>query len=500
MRCFRLDAGLKMECGSAVAKKLLFLPIFIALHCAGSDAMYDPPGGKGFWARKSDLTTGKTSFYRVTSMFAAASAHANLYVEAKQEVPKSSIDGLLAAFENNIVPVEHVWFTTPTDVDQNGKVILLLLDIQDGYRDGSSSGYIAGYFDPLNHYSDASVNALNSQYHSNQAEMLYLDTYPADVTRSAFFSTLAHEYQHLLQFGKYYKGDQDDIEPTWIDEGLSEVSSDLTGFGPQVSRANTFRSALISSTSLIREPAQFGLEHYASTYMYFRYLADAYGLGLISAIFNENQVGLSGLNSAIQGSDSGLLTLCRNNSGLTYPYFGCSYRYMWGTLLSGSGPGGSPTSTNVVYIGVSEGTLQVGTRTYRLDVSNASFLQELTTTLSNGSYNSSGQTTGALQSYAPRLFKNNGTGSSPGFSSCSGSPPCGLTAIVGSSYFVIFNHDANTSVTHSATVVDSLQPSPGGATETAPPLPDPVTETPLEHRAMHWHFPMPKAQLELLSP
>ena len=500
MRCFRLDAGLKMECGSAVAKKLLFLPIFIALHCAGSDAMYDPPGGKGFWARKSDLTTGKTSFYRVTSMFAAASAHANLYVEAKQEVPKSSIDGLLAAFENNIVPVEHVWFTTPTDVDQNGKVILLLLDIQDGYRDGSSSGYIAGYFDPLNHYSDASVNALNSQYHSNQAEMLYLDTYPADVTRSAFFSTLAHEYQHLLQFGKYYKGDQDDIEPTWIDEGLSEVSSDLTGFGPQVSRANTFRSALINSTSLIREPAQFGLEHYASTYMYFRYLADAYGLGLISAIFNQNQVGLSGLNSAIQGSDSGLLTLCRNNSGLTYPYFGCSYRYMWGTLLSGSGPGGSPTSTNVVYNGVSEGTLQVGTRTYRLDVSNASFLQELTTTLSNGSYNSSGQTTGALQSYAPRLFKNNGTGSSPGFSSCSGSPPCGLTAIVGSSYFVIFNHDANTSVTHSATVVDSLQPSPGGATETAPPLPDPVTETPLEHRAMHWHFPMPKAQLEQLSP
>ncbi|HMV36035.1 MAG TPA: hypothetical protein PKD60_09085, partial [Turneriella sp.] len=246
-----------------MAKKLLFLPIFIALHCAGSDAMYDPPGGKGFWARKSDLTTGKTSFYRVTSMFAAASAHANLYVEAKQEVPKSSIDGLLAAFENNIVPVEHVWFTTPTDVDQNGKVILLLLDIQDGYRDGSSSGYIAGYFDPLNHYSDASVNALNSQYHSNQAEMLYLDTYPADVTRSAFFSTLAHEYQHLLQFGKYYKGDQDDIEPTWIDEGLSEVSSDLTGFGPQVSRANTFRSALINSTSLIREPAQFGLEHYA---------------------------------------------------------------------------------------------------------------------------------------------------------------------------------------------------------------------------------------------
>jgi hypothetical protein len=485
--------------GSAVAKKLLFLPVLPVLllaHCAGSDAMYDPPGGKGFWARKSDLTTGKTTFYRLIAMFAASSAHANVYVETKREVPQSAIDGLLSAFENNIVPVEHVWFTTPTDVDQNGKVILLLLDIQDGYREGSTSGYIAGYFDPLNHYSDASVNALNKEYHSNQAEMLYLDTYPADVTRTSFFATVAHEYQHLLQFGKYYKGEQNDIEPTWIDEGLSEVSSDLTGFGPQIGRANGFRSALINRTSLIREPEQFGLEHYASTYMYFRYLADAYGLGLISAIFRENQVGLAAVNSAIQGSDPELLTLCRNNSGLTYPYFGCTYRYMWGTLLSATGPGGSPTSTQVVYNTTTEGYLQVGTKPYQMDVSNSSFLHEITQTLHSGSYHSSGQT-GALQSYAPRLYRNNGTPPNPGFTGCS-TNPCGLTAIVGATYFVIFNHDANTSVTHSATVVDSLQPSV--SIEPAAPLPDPYAETPLEHRAMHWHFPLPKAQLEQLKP
>jgi hypothetical protein len=340
---------------------------------------------------------------------------------------------------------------------------------------------------------------VNKEYHSNQAEMLYLDIYPANIAQPAFLATLAHEYQHLLQFGKYYRGEQNDTEPTWIDEGLSEVSSDLTGFGPQIGRANTFRSALLNSTSLIREPAQFGLEHYASTYIYFRYLADAYGLGLISAIFNHNAVGLSGLNSAIAAYDSGLLTLCRNNSGLEYPYFGCSYRYMWGTLLSDSGPGGLPTSTSVVYNTVNEGQLQIGTRTYQLDVSDPSFRQELTTTLSNGSYNSVGQT-GPLQSYAPRLYKNNGTGPSPGFHSCSGSPPCGLTAIVGSSYFVIFNHDANTAVTHSATVVDSLQPAPDGTTESAPQLPEQVTEVPLEHRALHWHFRLPKTQLELFSP
>src|SRR5262245_41306110 len=110
--------------------------------------MYDPPGGKGFWARKTNINTGETSFYRVTSVFSAASKNANVYIETKNKVPKSSVDGLLAAFENTIVPIEHVWFTTPTDVDRDGKVTLLLLDIQDGYQPGN--GYIAGYFDPVN--------------------------------------------------------------------------------------------------------------------------------------------------------------------------------------------------------------------------------------------------------------------------------------------------------------------------------------------------------------
>ncbi len=481
---------------SIVAKVLLLLPIFLALHCAGSDAMYDPPGGKGFWARKSDLATGKTTFYRVTAMFAASSAHAHLYVEAKQEVAKSSIDGLLAAFENNIVPVEHVWFTTPTDVDQNSKVILLLLDIQDGYREGSSSGYIAGYFDPLNHYSEASVNALNGEYHSNQAEMLYLDTYPADVTRTSFFATLAHEYQHLLQFGKYYRGDQNDTEPTWIDEGLSEVSSDLTGFGPQVSRANTFRSALINSTSLIREPAQFGLEHYASTYIYFRYLADVYGLGLISSIFNNNVVGLAALNDSISRADSNLTSICGNLVSHSYSHFDCSYRFMWAALIAGN-IGDSPTGTIIRHNGTADSTLGAsGSFTYRLNGSNLQFSQELASSLLNGSYDAAtSRTTGALQSYAPLLAKKRTALPDPNFQICSN---CQLTLVQGSSYYVVFNSDANTSATHSATIVDSLQPS--GSIEPAAPLPEPDTETPLEHRAMHWHFSLPKAQLELLSP
>lgn len=462
------------------------------LHCAGSDAMYDPPGGRGFWARKSDLATGTTTFYRVAAMFAASSAHAHVYVEADREVPKSAIDGVLAAFENNIVPIEHVWFTTPTDIDRNGRVILLLLDIQDGYREGSSTGYIAGYFDPLNHYSEASVNALNRNYHSNQAEMLYLDTYPADVTRTAFFATLAHEYQHLLQFGKYYRGDQDDIEPTWVDEGLSEVASDLTGFGPQTSRANTFRSALITSTSLVRETEQFGLENYATTYIYFRYLADVYGLGGISTIFNDNRIGLASVNGSLQSLDSGLVSICGNTAGLSYPYFGCSYRFMWAAMIAGP-LGSSPSGTIVRYNGTADSSLGSSPNySYRLDISNAAYTQELASSLLNGSYEPLGTRTVSLYSYAPLLAKIKTDPPAPTFSSCS---DCKLTLIQGSSYYVVFNHDATTSGTRMGSIADSVQPAP----EQTPPLSVVEASLPIEHRVLHWHFPLKRAQRELLQ-
>jgi hypothetical protein len=490
----------------------LFLYAAIAaltLHCVGSDALYDPPGGKGFWARRSDLGSGDSTFYRVTTMFSASSKNAEIYTEAKRDVPKSAIDGLLSAFENNIVPIEHLWYTTPTDVDGSGKVILLLLDIQDGYQTGG--GYIAGYFDPINHYSEASVSAANSKYHSNHAEMLYLDTYPGldDALRkntlTQFYATLAHEYQHLLQFGKYYRGEQSDVEPAWVDEGLAEVSSDLTGFGPQTGRANNFRSALLNNTSLIKETNSFMLDNYATSYVYFRYLADVYGVGGIAAIFKNNQTGVAGVNEALQSVDSTLtgVTSCNETSGITYRNFACSYRYMWAALLSGS-IGDQPTIAKVRFNSNAAGfTLGAGSNySYALRPATTAYSQELTNTLIAGSYaSSSSQISGALQSYAPKLMKINGTYTDTNFNTGNGA---GLTIVAGPAYFVVFNHDVSTTVTHSAQIVDNLTgiyDASGSAQVQSLPAEEPASATaPLEERKLHWHFPLKSELREFLTP
>lgn len=470
-----------------------------ALHCVGSNALYDPPGGKGFWARRSDLSSGDSSFYRVTAMFAASSKNAEIYAEAKNEVPKTSIDGLLNAFENSIVPVEHLWFTTPTDVDNNGKIILLLLDIQDGYKAGG--GYIAGYFDPINHYSETSVSAANSKYHSNHAEMLYLDTYPADVTKTSFFATLAHEYQHLLQFGKYYRGEQNDVEPPWVDEGLAEVSSDLTGFGPQTGRANNFRSALLNGTSLIKEPGAFLLDNYATSYIYFRYVADVYGLGGIAAIFRSNLTGVAGVNAGIQASDSGLTSgsVCKDTSSFTYAYFSCSYRFMWAALIS-STPGDQPTSAKIRFNSPAAAfSLGTGsTYDYALKPATSAYRQELMNTLTSGSYAAnSSHTSGALQSHSPKLIKVNVSNADINFDTGQGA---GLTLVAGTNYFVVYNHDVSTATTHSASILDgATQIVDAGNMDLSGQ--DTLSGTaPLEARKLHWHFPLRADMREFLQP
>jgi hypothetical protein len=110
------------------------------------------------------------------------------------------------------------------DVDGNGKVIFLLLDIKDGYN--GSGGYVAGYFD--------SKHMLTSPL-SNRADMLFLDTYPQQPGSEGFYSTIAHELTHLINYAAHGGTPQE----LWINEGLATASEYLYG-GQQAQRISYF--------------------------------------------------------------------------------------------------------------------------------------------------------------------------------------------------------------------------------------------------------------------
>jgi hypothetical protein len=139
--------------------------------------------------------------------------------------------------------------------DENGKLTILLLDIKDGYVNNTSS-YLAGYFHMINFFDDKTADELGVK--SNNCDMIFMDTYPLEVGSEGFYSTLAHEMQHMMNFvtafafrwGKNEKG-EDVYFPmdTWVDEGLSSAAEWVYSDKPDQNRVkwyNDDRTGLIA--------------------------------------------------------------------------------------------------------------------------------------------------------------------------------------------------------------------------------------------------------------
>ncbi|RME92671.1 MAG: hypothetical protein D6767_02655 [Candidatus Hydrogenedentota bacterium] len=300
--------------------------LFFLFSCANSDSLIDLFGSKSFWS--FNIENGQiTTSYQFPAVFLAESNNAMVYVSYDTSfVTKSLAKDVLNEFEKT-GPILESTFGKRPDVDKNGKVILLFLDIRDGAKQGDP--YIAGYFSPYDQYSDKSVKkslcAGSICIRSNEADILYLDTYPAIPGSRDFLATMAHEYQHMLHFEHdyeyYLQNTSAKFEETWVNEGLSEVASDIAGYGPQTSRLNYYSST--ATDSLIGWNSS--LADYSNVYVYFRFIADSVGNSVISAIFRDNDVGIAGVENAFANTNT-FVSGCGSNFPHAYTRFECSFR------------------------------------------------------------------------------------------------------------------------------------------------------------------------------
>ncbi len=213
--------------------------------------------------------------------------------------PSGSLDRNKGIFE-----IDVQVFGDPPDFDGNSKVDFLLTDIQDGW-DGSGS-FFGGFFNP----GDQTTNA-----GSNKADILYIDTYPgiynelngnATYNTRSVLGTVSHEFQHLIQYAN------DRSEKTWVNEGLSELSSFLCGYGlrtPQYYLKNTHLR--LSSWN-----AENSLPHYSRVALWTYYLYEKYGLSLITEISKNNKQSMDGINSALAN-----LNIGKNIDAITEDFF-----------------------------------------------------------------------------------------------------------------------------------------------------------------------------------
>lgn len=184
------------------------------------------------------------------------------------------------------------FFGLPPDIDENGRVILLLLNIQDANH---TSQYTAGFFNPA----DQSRGVLRTPgfrgfpIRSNEADMLYIDTQPLNPNSEVAHNVVAHEFLHLIHWR------HDPREATWVDEGCAGYASFLCGYSV-LEHVEAFEKT--PSISLVAWPERQAdaLPHYGAAFLWMLYLHEQYGgTETLTEIVRNRGTSLTGVADAL---------------------------------------------------------------------------------------------------------------------------------------------------------------------------------------------------------
>jgi hypothetical protein len=192
------------------------------------------------------------------------------------------------AFDNSIEGTNVSYFGAYSDVDANGKVIILITPVVNRLTPGGSGGFIAGFFLALDLYQVGQVPAGTT----NHAEIFYLlaadpgsfwgNPFPIDFTADENIGTTAHEHEHMISFSHRIFNQGGVGQETWLEEGMAHMAEDLNGrHDANINRADIY----------LQDPGAISLEHATAPlsqrggiYLFLRLMADRYGTDILKDI------------------------------------------------------------------------------------------------------------------------------------------------------------------------------------------------------------------------
>ena len=237
--------------------------------------------------------------YLTNSTCRGVGVHCYIFVEDSMwttgRVNQTVVDSVMNAFDNavpansskGVYQMDVDAFGNPPDVDSDPRIIILILNIRDGWS--GSGGYIEGYFYSLNEYNVTG---------SNKAEIYFLDANPTNLLSSgglkSGMSTTAHEFQHMIHWN-YNKS-----QISFVNEGCSLVAEVNCGY-PIYSQSlfvnETNHYLLDWRSSNINKV----LYDYSRAARYFTYLRDQYTMAIFAPIVQKSGlIGISSINWGLQ--------------------------------------------------------------------------------------------------------------------------------------------------------------------------------------------------------
>ncbi len=238
---------------------------------------YDIGDQEQFWV----TDTGNDFSFEVTMELRYESDLVYFWVEDGVSYDEDDLRALMRAFEEEMVPVERAFFGSEWNpgIDEDPHIYILYV--------GGVGFNTAGYFS-----SSDELHPMVSPY-SNSAELFVLNADNQDLADPYAYGVLAHEFQHMIH---WYR---DRNEESWVNEGLSELASLLTGYGE-----GSFADLYTSRPDLQLNHWPGGGDstpHYGSSFLFFTYFLERFGDEATQALVADDANGLESVDRVLAG-------------------------------------------------------------------------------------------------------------------------------------------------------------------------------------------------------
>lgn len=281
----------------------------------GTPSIYDFPldgcsdKTKEFWVWNTAVMPPKSVLVPTTCRFTGPNAY--LYVADDQwgtyvndELARSLMvtfeyratpdawDPTVGVFEND----QAIFGDIPDTLDNDPRMYVLLVDIPDYINDEGEVFSFDGYFNAYDQMTDEqATRSTFGLYHSNEVEMLYVNSRIRPVTEPYTLGVMAHELQHLIAYN------YDTSEEVWMSESLAEVAMLVNGYFTDTNWVASY--AADPSVPLLTNTAS---GNYGAYLLWGMYLYEQIGPGFMRVLEEEQRDGISGLETALK--DVGLST------------------------------------------------------------------------------------------------------------------------------------------------------------------------------------------------
>lgn len=228
----------------------------------------DPPAAplevgakQKFWIANSNTD----EHFEIDATLLYITPHTYFWAEDGTNVNKNDLKALMDTFENKIYPTDREFFGSEWTPGVDGDPHIYVV-----YASNIGST-VAGYFSSADSY-----NPKVREY-SNGHEMYVLGT-SQDLGNQYTYSTLAHEFVHMIQFPT----DRNDV--SWISEGFAELGAFLNGYDVGGADWLYTQNPDLQLNDWADSNSPDFAPHYGLSFLYLTYFLDRFGQDATKAL------------------------------------------------------------------------------------------------------------------------------------------------------------------------------------------------------------------------